>query len=174
MTILFKQVPTLAIVGLSNSGKTTLMEKWISALSAQGLNIGSIKHSHHQPEMDTPNKDSWRHKQAGAEGSLLVGPTQMLMVRNIDVQPTPRQLADCYFADYDLVLVEGYASMPCPKIEVVRAACSVGLRCNEEDLLAVVSDLPKLDVDVPVLALNDTVSQLTFILDWMRKGEAHG
>jgi len=165
-------VPVLAIVGYSNSGKTTLVEKLIAALSQQGLRIATIKHSHHQPEMDTPGKDSWRHKQAGASASLLVGPEKMLMVSDLDVQPTPTQLANAYFSDYDLVLVEGYASMPCPKIEVVRAARSVDLRCDEEGLLAVVTDVSGLDVAVPKLNLNDVPSVVDFILIWM-KGEAH-
>jgi len=94
------------------------------------------------------------------------------MVTDLDVQPTPRQLADVYFSDYDLVLVEGYASMPCPKIEVVRAARSVDLRCDEEDLLAVVTDVSSLDVTVPKLQLDDVPSVVGFILTWMKE-EAH-
>ena len=167
-------VPVLAIVGYSNSGKTTLVEKLVAALSQQGLSIATIKHSHHQPEMDTPGKDSWRHKQAGARASLLVGPEQMLMVRDLDVQPTPRQLADVYFSDYDLVLVEGYVSMLCPKIEVVRTARAVDLRCDEEDLLAVVTDVLSLDVAVPKLDLNDVPCVVNFILTWMKGEGQHG
>ena len=164
-------VPVLAIVGFSNSGKTTLVEKLIAALSQQGLRIATIKHSHHQPEMDTPGKDSWRHKQAGASASLLVGPEKMLMVTDLDVQPTPRQLADAYFSDYDLVLVEGYAEIASTKIEVVRAARSVALRCEEKNLLAVVTDVLDLDVAVPKLKLDDVPSVVAFILNWMEHTE---
>ncbi|WP_038246768.1 molybdopterin-guanine dinucleotide biosynthesis protein B [Ghiorsea bivora] len=161
-------VPVLAIVGYSNSGKTTLMEKLISKLSAHGLNVCSIKHSHHQLEMDTPGKDSWRHKQAGASGSLLVGPEQMLMVKNVAQAQTPQQLADTHFPDADLVLVEGYASMPCPKIEVVRQARSSDLRCDINELIAVVADMPDLDVEVPKLDLNHTDEVARFVLEWLK------
>ena len=164
-----KQTPVLAIVGFSNSGKTTLMEKLIAALSAEGLNVCTIKHSHHQPDMDTPGKDSWRHKHAGAKGSLLVGPEQLLMVADIQQPLTPQEMANAYFPDADLVLVEGYASMPCPKIEVVRAERSTDLRCELSELLAVVTDIQDLDVSVPQLDLNNTQQITIFILDWLKR-----
>ena len=162
-------VPVLAIVGFSNSGKTTLMEKLISALSAEGLDVCTIKHSHHQPEMDTPGKDSWRHKHAGAKGSLLVGPEQLLMVADIQKPLTPQEMADAYFPHADLVLVEGYVSMPCAKIEVVREGRSADMRCEPSELIAVVTDMQDLSVNIPKLDLNDTQQVTTFILDWLKR-----
>ena len=161
--------PILSIVGYSNSGKTTLMEKLVAGLTAQGLRIATIKHSHHQPDMDTPGKDSWRHKQAGASASLLVGPEKMLMVRDIRETLTPQQLADRLFTEDDLVLVEGYASMPGAKIEVVRAARSQEVRCKEDELLAVVTDIPGFKASTPVLDLNQPETVMGFILSWMQK-----
>jgi len=160
--------PVLALVGYSNSGKTTLMEKLVAGFVAQGLRIATIKHSHHQPEMDTPGKDSWRHKQAGASTSLLVGPDKMLMVSDVDETLNPQRLTERLFSDYDLVLVEGYASVPGPKIEVVRAERSQTLRCSSNELIAVVTDIPDLNVDVPVLLLNDVQSVIDFILHWLK------
>ncbi len=162
-------VPVLAIVGFSNSGKTTLMEKLIVALSAEGLDVCTMKHSHHQPEMDTPGKDSWRHKHAGAKGSLLVGPEQLLMVADIQKPLTPQEMADAYFPHADLVLVEGYASMPCAKIEVVREARSAEMRCESSELIAVVTDMQDLNVKIPKLDLNDTQQIVTFIRDWLKR-----
>ena len=162
-------VPVLAIVGFSNSGKTTLMEKLIAALSAEGLDVCTIKHSHHQPEMDTPGKDSWRHKHAGAKGSLLVGPEQLLMVADIQKPLTPQEMADAYFPHADLVLVEGYASMPCAKIEVVREARSTDMRCESSELIAVVTDVQGLHVNIPKLDLNNTQQVAKFILDWLKR-----
>jgi len=162
--------PVLAIVGYSNSGKTTLMEKLVAGLVAKGLRIATIKHSHHQPEMDTPGKDSWRHKQAGASTSLLVGPEKMLMVSDVDEALNPELLTARLFRDYDLVLVEGYAGVAGAKIEVVRKARSQELRCaNDEGLIAVATDIQGLDVDVPTLDLNHTDEILVFILDWLRR-----
>jgi len=163
--------PVLSIVGYSNSGKTTLMEKLVAGFAALGMRIATIKHSHHQPEMDTPGKDSWRHKQAGAATSVLVGPERMLMVSNVDEALNPQMLASRLFADYDLVLVEGYASVPGPKIEVVRAERSQTLRCPTDELIAVASDIAGLDVTVPLLDLNDTQAIMNHILRWMKAAE---
>ncbi len=160
-------VPVLAIVGFSNSGKTTLMEKLIAVFTAKGLHVCTIKHSHHQPEMDTPGKDSWRHKHAGAKGSLLAGPEQLLMVADVQIPSSPQEMAEKYFPDADLVLVEGYASMPCAKIEVVRALCSSDLRCKPSELLAVATDINDLDVVVPKLNLNGVEQVAAFIMDWL-------
>jgi len=164
-------VPVLSIVGYSNSGKTTLMEKLVAGLSAKGLRIATIKHSHHQPEMDTPGKDSWRHKQAGAAASLLVGPEQMLMVSNVDEALNPQILATRFFSVYDLILVEGYASVPGPKIELVRAERSQTLRCSVDELIGVASDISDLDVTVPLLDLNDEQAIMDHILIWMKAGQ---
>ncbi|MDQ6955398.1 MAG: molybdopterin-guanine dinucleotide biosynthesis protein B [Mariprofundaceae bacterium] len=159
--------PILSLVGSSNSGKTTLMEKLVSGLTAKGLRIATIKHSHHQPEMDTPGKDSWRHKQAGASTSLLVGPKKMLMVSDVDETLNPQLLTARLFGDYDLVLVEGYASVPGAKIEVLRAKRSNTLRCKESELIAVATDIADLKVSVPLLDMNDTQSLINFILQWL-------
>lgn len=144
----------------------------MSGLTAQGLRIATIKHSHHQPEMDTPGKDSWRHKQAGAATSLLVGPERMLMVSDVDEALNPQLLASRLFADYDLVLVEGYASVAGPKIEVVRAERSNILRCNEDELIAVATNISDFKVNAPVLDLNHPEAVIDFILHWVKEAEA--
>lgn len=162
--------PVLAIVGRSGSGKTTLLEKLLAVLVAQGLHVSTIKHSHHQPELDTPGKDSWRHKQAGAQGTLLIGPQQMMLVRDAEDESSPQALARTYFSDADLVLVEGFAAMPGAKIEVVRAARSQSLCCAETELLAVATDIRDLRVSVPRLDLNDAEAIATYIRQWIREG----
>jgi len=161
--------PVLAIVGRSNAGKTTLMEKLVAQLTHQGLRIATIKHSHHQPAMDQPGKDSWRHKNAGAVRSLLVGPEQMLMVSDCQQALSPQALATQYCGDVDLVLVEGYAALPGAKIEVVRAARSTEPRCQPSALLALVTDVEGMASTVPQFALDDVDGIAQLICDWMRQ-----
>jgi len=168
-------VPVLSIVGHSNAGKTTLLEKLVRHLAAQGLRIATIKHSHHQPELDSPGKDSWRHKQAGAEASFLVGSAQMMMVADVKQELNPYMLANRFCAGFDLVLVEGYASLPGAKIEVLRAACGTGLRCHPTALLAVVSDLPDLlQPGLLQIGLDDIDGLADFILNRMQQGGVYG
>jgi molybdopterin-guanine dinucleotide biosynthesis protein B len=118
--------------------------------------------------MDTPGKDSWRHKQAGAATSLLVGPEKMLMVSDVNEALNPELLTARLFGDYDLVLVEGYASVEGSKIEVVRAEGSQELRCNEDELIAVATDILDFNISVPVLDINDVHTIIGFILRWMK------
>jgi len=166
-------VPVLSVVGRSNSGKTTLMEKLIARLSAEGLRVATVKHSHHQPELDTPGKDSWRHKQAGAVSAFLIGPQQMMMVANIQEQLNPHLLASRYCEGLDLVLAEGYNSLPGAKIEVVRAARSTELRCAPAELIALVTDVA-LDVPVPRFGLDDDQAVAALILDWLQQEQGNG
>jgi len=159
--------PVLAIVGRSNAGKTTLIEKLLHYLTAQGLRIATIKHSHHQPQMDAPGKDSWRHKQAGAVRALLVGPQQMLMVCDTQPETSPHTLATRYCTDVDLVLVEGYAALPGDKIEVVRAARSSEPRTTLSEVIALVTDVNDLHTAVPRFSLDDIDGIAAFIQQWM-------
>ncbi len=57
----------VAVVGKSDSGKTTLIEKLVPELVKLGLRVGTVKHDAHSFEIDHPGKDSWRHGQAGAQ-----------------------------------------------------------------------------------------------------------
>jgi len=161
-------VPVLSIVGRSNAGKTTLLEKLIAALVHRGVRVGTIKHSHHQPDMDTPGKDSWRHKQAGAAATLLVGPERILMVQDVEKDLNPRLLAERYFPGFDLLLVEGYASLLGSKIEIMRSERSTQLRCSPDELLAVVTDIPSVHPELPQFELDDIEGLSAFVLHWMR------
>ncbi|MDQ6975101.1 MAG: molybdopterin-guanine dinucleotide biosynthesis protein B [Mariprofundaceae bacterium] len=160
--------PILLIVGRSNSGKTTLLEALIATLQQQGMRIATIKHSHHEPEMDTPGKDSWRHKQAGAVASLLVAPTRLMMVSDISTPLTPQYLAKHHLPSVDLILVEGYAGMEGAKIEVVRSERATTLRhADDKNLIAVATDVVGLISSTPIFGLNDTPSLALFIKRWM-------
>ncbi|MBI4537659.1 MAG: molybdopterin-guanine dinucleotide biosynthesis protein B [candidate division NC10 bacterium] len=135
-------VPIVSVVGRSNSGKTTLLEKLVRELGRRGWRIGTIKHHAHGPvTVDVPGKDSWRHKQAGARAVVLASESTCFLIRDTSSQPSLERLAYRYLDDVDLVLTEGFYSAPMPKIEVNRAAQQAPLLCGaRDDLLAVVSD----------------------------------
>jgi len=156
---------TIAIVGRSGSGKTTLIEKLIRELCDRGFKVGTVKHSHHDCEMDQQGKDSWRHKRAGAERSILVSKEKMMIVANRETLPDPEELTGLYFNDLDLAIVEGFKTGNCPKIEVVRAERSKEvLSSKEEGLKAVVTDLD-LEVDLPVFSLEEVEPLTDFIVE---------
>ena len=151
----------ICIVGRSQSGKTTLIEKLIPILKNKGYRIGTIKHSHHVFDFDKFGKDSWRHKDAGAETVIIASPGKIAMVKN-DHDGTLEGLIN-YFDDLDLLITEGYKSARRPKIEVVRAARHHNALLRDDDcLVAVVTDAG-LDVDVPVFGLEDIDKLADFI-----------
>jgi len=151
----------ISIVGRSQSGKTTLIEKLIPALKRRGYKIGTIKHSHHIFDFDKTGKDSWRHKDAGAETVIIASPGKIAMVKN-DYQGSLDDLQN-FFGDLDLVITEGYKKEDKPKIEVVRAARHADvLLKNDKHLVAVVSDV-ELELDVPVFDLEDVDRLADFI-----------
>lgn len=156
----------VAFIGRSGTGKTTLLVKVIAELHGRGFKVGSIKHSHHITEaaMDAEGKDSWRHKQAGAERTLLVGNKQLQLVADSPDRLLPAELAARYMDGMQLVLVEGYKASPGDKVEVVRAErASIPLLRPEDGLIAVVSDLP-LDMGIPCFNLNDTLPLADFLV----------
>jgi molybdopterin-guanine dinucleotide biosynthesis protein B len=151
----------ICIVGRSQSGKTTLIEKLIPILKNKGHRIGTIKHSHHVFDFDKSGKDSWRHKDAGAETVMIASPGKIAMVKN-DHDGSLDGLIG-YFDDLDLLITEGYKGARRPKVEVVRAALhSDSLLKDDDCLVAVVTDA-ELTIDVPVFGLEDIEKLADFI-----------
>ena len=145
------------IAGRSGTGKTTLMEALVTALKGKGYLVGTVKHSGHEAAMDREGSDSWRFTHAGADITVLAAKGQLAVFRAIN-QPSLD----------DIVLVEGFKEMPVPKIEVYRSGHSDGLYSRGDKdpdpyLIAVASDTP-LDIDVPVLNLNDPDEVCEFIV----------
>ncbi|MGB9440273.1 MAG: molybdopterin-guanine dinucleotide biosynthesis protein B [Desulfobacterales bacterium] len=152
----------ISIVGRSQSGKTTLIEKLIPALKRRGYKIGTIKHSHHIFDFDKTGKDSWRHKDAGAETVIIASPGKIAMVKN-DYRGSLDGLQR-FFDDLDLIITEGYKKEDKPKIEVVRAARHADVLLeNDKHLVAVVSDV-ELQLNVPVFDLEDVDRLADFII----------
>lgn len=156
----------ISIVGNSGAGKTTLLEKIIPLLKRKGFRVGAIKHDAHRFDIDHPGKDSHRLTAAGADTMVIASAEKLAMVKRHPASPPIEDLIGRYFADVDLILVEGFRGSSLPKIEVHRKAFRSALICrgerNDPGLKAVASDEP-LDLDVPVLDLNDPEAIAGFI-----------
>jgi molybdopterin-guanine dinucleotide biosynthesis protein MobB len=159
----------IAIVGNSGAGKTTLLERLIPAFKRKGVRVGVVKHDAHRFDIDHPGKDSHRLTAAGADTMMITSAEKLAMVKRHAASPPIEELLDRYFSDVDLVLVEGFRGSSLPKIEVHRKEFRRALICrgewNDPGLAAVASDEP-LDLDVPVLALNDPGAIAEFILSF--------
>ncbi|MEJ2157105.1 MAG: molybdopterin-guanine dinucleotide biosynthesis protein B [Desulfobacteraceae bacterium] len=157
-------VPMISFVGHSGCGKTTFIEKLIPVLTRSGVKVGIIKHDVHGFEMDKPGKDTWRHKKAGAVGTIISSPNQIGMVLDADHDHLPYELATL-LESADLIIVEGFKSGPQAKIEVFRPQATgdkTPLCLQDSQLIALVSD-DAVDVDLPVFSLNDIEAVAAFI-----------
>ncbi len=141
--------PIISVVGKSDAGKTTLLEKLIPELKRRGYSVGTIKHDAHSFSIDHPGKDSWRHTEAGSEVMVVSSASQAAMVRRLDGELTLDVIARDYMAPVDIVLTEGFKREDRPKVEVLAPGDSE-LISEPADLLAVASD-DTLELDVPVV-----------------------
>jgi molybdopterin-guanine dinucleotide biosynthesis protein MobB len=142
------------IIGRKNSGKTTLIVDLVGELTRRGRRVGTIKHTHHHHELDTPGKDSHRHREAGSAAVGILSPQMNAIFwprpQSDDSRPNRYTQFDSLMCDCDIVLVEGDSSAAAPKIEVYRAVSEQPpIATTDPAILAVVSD-DSLDLEVPV------------------------
>ena len=116
--------------------------------------------------LDTPGKDSWRYKQAGAVMSMLVTSNELQLVADAVDRREPAQLAQRFLGEADLVLAEGFSHASGVKIEVLRRAHSAIPRCTiEDELIAMVTDVAEVCPQLPHFALDDINGIVQFMLD---------
>ena len=163
-------IPLLAISAWSGTGKTTLLKKLIPALCARGLRPGLIKHSHHNMDIDTPGKDSYELRKAGAAQTMVASPQRWaLMTETPDEAPLNLAylVSRMDHSTLDLVLVEGFKHEAVPKILLFRSDAGHDLSelTLDEHVIAVASDVA-VELEVPVLDLNDVDGIAQFIVAW--------
>ena len=159
------------IIGGKNHGKTTLLEELVVEFRSRGLRVGTIKHTHHHHELDTPGKDSHRHREAGAAVIGILSPSMSAIFRPTEKSDAnePRDPEQRYeslapaFARCDVVLVEGDVRTTAPRVEVWRAERDAAPLANRGvDVVAVVTD-DAIDVQAPVLPRADVTAVADFI-----------
>jgi molybdopterin-guanine dinucleotide biosynthesis protein B len=152
----------ITIVGKSNSGKTTLLEKLIACLTQRGYKIGSVKHAHDGFDMDKEGKDSWRHRKAGAKTTLVIMENKVAIIKDDTAGYIEKMRS--YLSDMDIILAEGFKRQNLSKIEVFRTGSvhKTPLCMADENLIAFVTD-SDYQVDVPMFGLEDIHEIAEFI-----------
>ncbi|WP_172295216.1 molybdopterin-guanine dinucleotide biosynthesis protein B [Pseudoruegeria sp. HB172150] len=155
------------IVGWKNSGKTGLMERLVTEIRGRGVSVSTVKHAHHSFDVDQPGKDSYRHRDAGAQEVLLASGRRWVLMHELRgaTEPTLEELLE-RLSPVDLVLIEGYKRDAHPKLEAHRSATGQLLIATEDtSILAVASDADHPDLNRPVFDLDDTISIADFVLE---------
>lgn len=158
------------LAGWSGSGKTTLILKVVESLIASGLSVSTLKHTHHNVDIDKPGKDTYRQREAGASEVMLASSRRWALMRELDgeaewsVDQLVRKMSPV-----DLVIIEGFKSYPHPKVEVYRPALNKPLLClDDPSIKAVATDDASAgtlkDLSAPLLDLNDTDAIVDFIM----------
>ena len=157
----------VAVSGVKNSGKTSLIVRLLPELTKCGLRVATVKHDGHRFEPDRPGTDSFRHLEAGAIGTAVFDGEKFQLVRRAAVDES---FLLAQFPEADLILLEGFKDSPWPKIEIVRAAVSERPVCHPSARLALVTDRVLEDPGCPVFALDDIAGLADFLLRFSRLG----
>lgn len=161
-------IPLLGFAAFSGTGKTTLLTQLIPHLNKAGLNIGVIKHSHHDFKIDKPGKDTDRLRSAGAHSVMLVSPFRRAVITEFKHPAEPRlndQLTAFDQSSLDLILVEGFKTEQYPKIELHRPVLNKPLLYPEDSSIIAIASDQTLSVPSKLTLLN--LNDITMIVDFI-------
>ncbi len=154
----------IGVVGWKDVGKTFVVTEIIKLLVQKGYKVGSIKHAHHDFDIDKTGTDSFRHRQSGASEVIISSSKRWAKIienKNKNEKKLRELLKE--FSDIDVVVVEGFKKENHPKIEIISKNSK--MRNNEiKNVVAIVAD-EKIDSNIPLFMRNDVESLTDFIID---------
>lgn len=154
------------VTGFKNAGKTGLVERLVTEITGRGLSVSTIKHTHHDVDVDRTGADSHRHRVAGATEVVLASSSRWALMHELRGRDEPplEMLLERMSA-VDLVIAEGYKTAKHPKVEAWRASAGHALMAPDDPTIrAVASDTVLPDLTVPRFDLNDTAAVADFVL----------
>ncbi|MBD22252.1 MAG: molybdopterin-guanine dinucleotide biosynthesis protein B [Alphaproteobacteria bacterium] len=162
------------IVGWSGSGKTDLVCRLIETFKKKKILVGSIKHTHHNFEIDKEGKDSFKHISSGSEEVILYNEKKYAMISNhLKHKISFSEILKKFSKNIDLVLVEGLKNLEIKKIEVFRTNLNKELLClNDKHIKGIVCDQPNekiVKTGLPYFEFNQTQKISSFISDQISK-----
>jgi molybdopterin-guanine dinucleotide biosynthesis protein B len=153
----------IGVTGWKNAGKTTLLERLVTELVCRGLTVNTIKHAHHDVDIDQPGRDSYRHRIAGATEVAVVGGHRYAIMREQEEPTLDEVLAR--LSPADLVLIEGYKRAPHRKIEV--RAGGKPMAPDDSTIVAIASDEPPADDRLPWFKRDDIAGMADFVTGFL-------
>lgn len=169
-----QKIPLLGFIAPSGTGKTQLLEKVIAQLTAKGLRVGLIKHSHHNFDIDVPGKDSYRLRKAGALQTMIASESRWALIsegNSLETPPTLSELLKHFEKNQlDLILIEGFKGENFAKIILHRPETGKPLLAEDEYMLAYATSAP-LPIETNKTVLNiDNPNEITaFIRQFVKQ-----
>ena len=157
-------IPVFSVVAKnSNTGKTTVLCNIIKELKSRGYRVATIKHDVHGFDIDQPEKDTWKHGQAGSDMVMISSPEKFAMIEKVQVEYTLDEILE-KINNVDIIITEGYKRENKPKLEVYRKEVADELLCKDEELFGIVTDV-ELDKDTPQFSFK----QIKEVVDLIEK-----
>lgn len=167
--------PVIGFAAFSGTGKTTLLKQLIPLLKDKGMKVGVIKHSHHDVELDTPGKDSYEIRKAGADQTLLASPKRWSLITETPEQDEPsltEMINQLDRKELDVILVEGFRDAQIDKIELHRHELNKPFLYEADPhIIALATDHQGVETELPVLELNNPAMIAEFIQQRINKPE---
>ncbi len=165
--------PVFGVTGWKNTGKTTLVTRLVAEFTARGYTVSTIKHAHHNFDIDQKGRDSYKHRHAGAQEVALVSGNRWALMHELRGADEPKlddvigKLSAC-----DLILIEGYKRESHPKIESrrVEGKSSEPLAPKDPAIVAIASDTPLPNETLSVFNIDNVVAIADFIADYVKLG----
>ena len=158
--------PVFGVTGWKNSGKTTLVTRLVAEFTRRGLKVSTVKHAHHAFDIDKPDTDSFKHRQAGASEVMIVSGHRWALMHELrEEDEPPLEAALARISPCDLIVVEGYKREGHPKLEARRAQSpkTQPLAPDDPSIVAIASDHDTDGSGLPVFALDDAAAICDFI-----------
>jgi molybdopterin-guanine dinucleotide biosynthesis adapter protein len=156
----------IGFAGWSGAGKTTLIVKLIPELNRRGFSVSTLKHAHHNFDLDQPGKDSYEHRAAGASEVLVASANRVALMRELRGAPEP-SLAELLrlLQPVDLVLIEGFKRDPYPKIEIFRMSNGKPpIYPNDPNIVALITDASDPSASLPRASIDDVAAAADLVL----------
>ncbi len=153
------------VVGWKNAGKTTLMERLVSDITGRGFTVSTIKHAHHVFDVDRPGKDSFRHREAGAQEVLVASGARWALMHELrDAEEPPLEDLLAKMSPVDLILIEGYKRDSHFKVEAYRAETGAPMIGADDPTVKAIATNDVIEAAQPLLPLDDPKVVADFIL----------
>ena len=173
------KAPVFGVTGWKNSGKTTLVARLVAEFVRRGYRVSTAKHAHHAFDIDKPDTDSFRHREAGASEVVIVSGYRWALMHELRDEPEPALGAVLErFSPCDLILIEGYKRESHPKIEVRRkeAHREQALAPDDPSIVAIAADHATDVAGLPLFDIDDVAAIADFIaghVELPSREEAH-